>query len=91
MNDTLIEDGAVLDHVIVDKEVVIGRDAQVGGADDNTSNQRQPQRLNTGITLIGKRTRVPARICIGRNVEIGPDLNESSFPQDGVSSGATIT
>jgi glucose-1-phosphate adenylyltransferase len=90
MNDSVIGEGAVLDRVIVDKVVIIGSKACVGEGDGNTPNQRAPQRLNTGITAIGKRTRIPPGLRIGRNVEIGPRLTESDFPVDRVESGATI-
>lgn len=90
MNDSSIGAGAVLDRVIVDKHVVIGAEAQIGVDDDNTPNQLAPQHLSTGITVIGKRVQIPARISIGRNVEIGPNLPESAFAKEGVRSGATI-
>ncbi len=90
MTDTIIGEGAVLDRVVVDKKVVIGKNACVGEGDDNTPNQRAPERLNTGITIIGKRTHIPPGLHIGRNVEIGHHLSESSFPKDKIESGATI-
>ncbi len=90
MNDSVIGEGAVLDRVIVDKLVVVGTNACVGEGEDNTPNQRAPERLNTGITLIGRRTRIPPGLRIGRNVEIGPQLSESDFPLDRVESGATL-
>ena len=57
----LSSEGAVLDRVITDKAVSIGAGAHVGGGDDNTPNQELPTRLNTGITVIGKHTQIPAR------------------------------
>jgi glucose-1-phosphate adenylyltransferase len=91
MNDSVIGAGAVIDRAIVDKEVVVGDGARVGHGDDNTPNRHMPQRLNTGITLVGKRTRIPAHIEIGRNVEIGPDLTESAFAAASIASGETVT
>ncbi|MEP7199458.1 MAG: sugar phosphate nucleotidyltransferase [Chloroflexota bacterium] len=90
MNDTIIGAGAVLDRVIVDKQVVIGADAHIGDGDDNTPNRRAPQHLNAGITLIGKRARLPAGLRVGRNVEIGVNLDEGAFATTAVPSGATI-
>jgi glucose-1-phosphate adenylyltransferase len=90
MNDTVVGEGAVLDRVVVDKGVVIGSHAVLGEGDDNAPNRRAPQRLNTGVSIIGKRTRIPPGLHIGRNVEIGHHLPESRFPQDRVESGATI-
>ncbi len=90
MNDAQIGEGAVLDRVIVDKGVVIGNNACVGEGDDNVPNQRAPQRLNTGITVIGKRARIPAGLHIGRNVEVGPYVLESRFPVERLESGTTL-
>lgn len=90
MTDAIIGEGAVLDRVIVDKSVVVGNNACLGEGEDNTPNRLAPQRLNTGITAIGKRTRIPAGLHIGRNVEIGARLGESDFPDRRVESGATI-
>lgn len=90
MTDTLIGANAVLDHVITDKRVMIGEGAHLGDDHDTTPNQQAPQRLNTGITVIGKRTRIPAGISVGRNVEIYPDLPASIFPAQGVKSGETV-
>lgn len=91
MNDTIVGEGAIVDRVITDKGVIIGAGAQLGTDGDNTPNQLSPTRLNTGITVIGKRTRIPAGLTIGRNVEIFQNLPAAVFPKEGVKSGETIT
>jgi glucose-1-phosphate adenylyltransferase len=78
--DTVIEAGAVVDKCIVDKNVVIGRFAQVGYGADYT--QIKEIGLNTGITVIGKSTIIPPDIKIGRNVVVGSDLNDDRFQGD---------
>jgi glucose-1-phosphate adenylyltransferase len=92
MFDSVIEAGAVLDRVIVDKEAIIGRDAQVGLGDDLTvPNELEPGRLNTGITLVGKRAVVPEGARIGRNCRIDPDVSAQDFPRRGkVPTGGTV-
>ncbi|MBI4673829.1 MAG: glucose-1-phosphate adenylyltransferase subunit GlgD [Chloroflexi bacterium] len=90
MKDTYVGERAVVDRVIADKRVVVGAGAHVGDSDDNTPNQVSPTRLNTGITVIGKRTQIPPGIHIGRNVEINANLPASIFPTEGVKSGATV-
>ncbi len=90
MTDTIIRADAVLDRVVIDKKVVVGENAVIGEGDNNTPNQRAPQRLNTGISIVGKGTHIPAGLHIGRNVEIGHHLPEKCFPKDKVESGATI-
>ena len=38
-----------------------------------------PSRLNTGITLVGKRAIIPRGVRIGRNVRIGEDVRAVDF------------
>jgi glucose-1-phosphate adenylyltransferase len=90
MTDTVIGEGAVLDRCIVDKEVVIGPGAQLGVGDTSIPNMLEPTRLNTGITLLGRKARVPAGITIGRNVLIAPDVQERHFTSRDVSSGDAV-
>jgi glucose-1-phosphate adenylyltransferase len=90
MKDSHVGEGAIVDHVITDKRVVIGAGARVGDGEDNTPNQLSPNRLNTGITVIGKRAQIPPGLSIGRNVEINMNVPASVFPKEGVKSGETI-
>jgi glucose-1-phosphate adenylyltransferase len=90
MNDTTIRAGAVVDRCVLDKEIEIGPGAQVGVGVDLTPNQLEPANLDTGVTLIGKRARVPAGAVIGRNCRIDPDTEPEDFPELQVPSGATI-
>ena len=91
MNDTWIGPGAILDRVIVDKQVVIGAGAHVGVGDDLAApNKAQPDKLNTGVTVIGKSAHIPPGISIGRNVVVNADRDEGDFPKGEVASGETI-
>jgi len=91
MFDTLIRSGAVVDRAILDKEVVVGQGSIVGeGADFSTPNRQEPGRLNTGITVVGKRSVVPRGVRIGRNVKIGGDVRRSDFAARVVKSGSTV-
>lgn len=93
MNDTWIGPGAVLDRVIVDKEVVIGAGTKLGyGADFDTPNAEEPDKVNTGITVVGKGAHIPSGLHIGRNVVVRPGTDEEDFASFGenVPSGATV-
>lgn len=90
MGDTVIAEGAVVDRCIIDKQVFIGAGARVGYGDDNTPNLIEPRRVNTGLTLVGKNARVPAGVTIGRNVIVGPEVQEREFRGEWVPSGETV-
>ncbi|GIK42797.1 MAG: glucose-1-phosphate adenylyltransferase [Chloroflexota bacterium] len=90
MNDTVVNANAKIERAIVDKEVWIGEGAEIGYGVDNVPNRRHPERLNTGLTVIGKRARIPAGLKIGHNAIINPHANESHFQTDFVASGETV-
>jgi glucose-1-phosphate adenylyltransferase len=91
MNDTIIRAGAVIDHCILDKEIEIGAGTQVGAGDDLTPNRLEPANINTGITIVGKRARVPVGTIIGRNCCIEANTTPEDYDQLRVPSGATIS
>jgi glucose-1-phosphate adenylyltransferase len=90
-NDSVIEAGAIVDRAIIDKGVVIGSGAHVGAGDDNTSNTEMPERLNTGLTLIGRNGQVPPKMIVGRNVCVHPYSTHEDFgKRKKVPSGSSI-
>ena len=92
MFDAVIEAGASLDRAILDKECHIGPGARVGVGDDLRPNRDEPERLYAGITLVGKRARVPRGVEIGRNCRIDPGAIERDFDRRRrIRSGETIT
>jgi glucose-1-phosphate adenylyltransferase len=90
LNDTWIGPGAMIDTAILDAEVVVGPGAVVGFGDDRSPNHQQPDRLNTGITVVGERARIPGGVRLGRNVLVHPDRTEGDFPEVLVPSGETV-
>jgi len=91
MFDAVVGEGAVLDRAIVDKEARIGPGARVGVGDDLRPNVHEPERLYAGITLVGKRARVPRGVEIGRNCRIDPGATERDFARRRrIRSGETV-
>jgi glucose-1-phosphate adenylyltransferase len=91
MFDARIGPGATLDRVIVDKESYVGADALVGHGDDLRPNRDEPERLSAGITLVGKRARIPRGVQIGRNCRIDPGVTERDFGRRRrIASGQTV-
>ncbi|TVR73184.1 MAG: glucose-1-phosphate adenylyltransferase [Sphaerobacteraceae bacterium] len=90
MTDSVIGPGAVLDRVIIDKQVTVGAHAYLGYGDDYTINRLEPNRLNTGITIVGRKSEIPPGTRAGRNVLIGTDVTHSDFEEADIPSGETI-
>lgn len=88
--DTVIGAGSVVDRSILDKEVVIGKNSRIGYGDDMTPNRQEPSRLDSGITLVGKRSCLPDNLTVGRNCKIGTDLRPQDFTSDNLASGETV-
>jgi glucose-1-phosphate adenylyltransferase len=91
MNDTVVRVGAVVDRCVLDKEIEIGANAQVGVGDEDTPNELEPANINTGITIVGKRASIPASASIGRNCRIDPSTSKEDYDQLEVPSGGTIS
>ncbi len=89
-DDTRIEAGAVIDRSIIDKEVIIGRNCEIGHGDDWSANQERPDIVSCGITIVGKRARVPDGIRVGRNCVIGPGVAVPHDPGEYIRSGTTF-
>jgi glucose-1-phosphate adenylyltransferase len=90
MFDTEIGPGAIVDRTILDKECVVGADARIGDGRVLRPNRSEPERLFSGLTLIGKQARIPARARIGRNCRIDPYVTEADFPRRRVAAGDTV-
>lgn len=88
--DCVIGSGSVIDRAILDKEVIVGKNCTIGYGDTTIANKQEPTRLDTGITLIGKRAHLPDSLKVGRNCKIGTDLRPEDFPSDTISSGETV-
>lgn len=90
LNDTWIGPGAIIEKSIIDTNVVIGGGAVVGTGDDNTANHQMPEKLNTGINVIGADSVLPIGVKLGRNVLVNSNATEDDFPDKDVASGTTI-
>ncbi|MBN1375764.1 MAG: glucose-1-phosphate adenylyltransferase [Dehalococcoidia bacterium] len=89
-DDVTIGRGSIVEKSIIDKQVWVSRGCHIGMGDDYTPNKEEPEHLNTGITLLGKGSRIPAEVMIGRNCKIEPWVEASDFSSKSISSGETI-
>jgi len=90
LNNCWIGRDAVLDRAILDKNVFVGHGARVGHGDDLTPNARCPEHLSSGLTIVGKGTRLPEGLVVGHNCRIAPDLVEREFTAAQLPSGACL-
>jgi glucose-1-phosphate adenylyltransferase len=90
MFDSVIRTGAIVDRAIIDKEVTVGQGAIVGVGGDDTPNRREPTRLHTGISVIGKQSVIPRGTRIGRNVRVGCNVRSTDYPGRLVKSGGSV-
>jgi glucose-1-phosphate adenylyltransferase len=80
MHDTRVSPGARLTRAIVDKSVIIGADARVGGASEAAD----------GLCVIGKGSMVPARARIGPRTLIEIGVSARDYPGGDVAPGSVI-
>lgn len=86
----LVQSGAVVDRSILDKEVTVGRGAVIGEGDSGIPNHERPDIVNAGITIVGKRVIVPDGLRVGRNVVIGPGVQDELLDRQRLESGASV-
>ena len=90
MHNTHIKKGSIIDKAIIDKNVVVGENAHVGYGDDIIPNKNMPDKLNTGLTVIGKGSQIPDNIKIGRNVIIESRMSARKLKVAEIPSGETV-
>jgi glucose-1-phosphate adenylyltransferase len=89
-DDVRVATGAIIERSIIDKQVYVGKNAYVGYGDDYTPNRERPDIVYAGITVVGKRAKLPAYIRVGRNVVIGPGVTAHGLDDNYIPSGSTL-
>ncbi|MGE5175248.1 MAG: glucose-1-phosphate adenylyltransferase family protein [Hyphomicrobiales bacterium] len=90
MGESWIGPSATLDRAILDKRVHVGRGAHVGHGDVTRPNRSCPEHLSSGLTIVGKATRLPEGIVVGRNARLAPDLTEEDFRTRAIECGDAV-
>ena len=90
MGETWVGPQAEIHKAILDKRVHVGPRARVGFGTDFTPNRSCPEHLSSGITIVGKETRIPEGTTIGRNCRVSAKLIEEDFPDDVIPSGGVM-
>lgn len=89
MDDSSVGGSSVVDHAILDKEVVIAEECHIGFGSDYQPNRNDPS-INSGVTIIGKGARIPTGTKIGHNCIIFGNTLEDDFPSQEIESGQTL-
>jgi len=90
LNNCVLGPHSMVDYSIMDKDVTVGAGTHIGFGDNFQISRREPKVANTGISIIGKRARVPAGVKVGRNCIIYNGIAEDDFPGSDIQSGETI-
>jgi glucose-1-phosphate adenylyltransferase len=86
-HDCVIEKGAEIRNAIIDKAVVVGSGARIGDGDPRVPNRLQPSYLDFGITLVGKKTIIPAGISVGTNCLVAGTFEQGLVPREDIGDG----
>lgn len=89
-NNTIIKKDSVIDRAIIDKDVIIEKNCRIGVGDDYSPNKEEPNKLYTGINLIGKYAFVPEGTFIERNCRIMSRVANEDYDTRRIKSGETI-
>lgn len=79
MQDTVVSAKARLFRVIADKNARFGEGVIAGGVEADEPNEKYPEHLYSGLTVIGKRADIPAGVQIAANTIVEPLASASSF------------
>lgn len=91
MNDTWIGPGAYVENAVLDKSVVIGAGSHVGSRGKCEPNADYPDKLHSGISVVGKDSFIPPGLHIGGNVLVGSNVDAEDFTVcEGILESATI-
>lgn len=89
MSNTVVGSGCQIDKTIISEDAYVG-DGVVIGKGENVISKEYPDLYNTGITVIGEKTKVPDGVSIGKNCALYGHLSHEDFPNNALSSGGSI-
>ena len=89
-HDCMISRGAVVRDSILDKEVRVGAGAVIGVGDKSVKNRYQPEYINFGTTLVGKRTRIWSNMRVGCNCIVSGSPFTGYIPRRNIEDGESL-
>jgi glucose-1-phosphate adenylyltransferase len=91
MHRSVINDGACLNHTILDKDVWVGADSQIGWESPMEEDMTKTSFKENILTVVGKGAIIPANVHIGQNCTIEPFVKETDFLKTEIPSGSFVT
>jgi glucose-1-phosphate adenylyltransferase len=79
LSETVIEPGAVIERSILDKRVQVGRNARIGSIPELHADEEETE-LDLKITMVGKKSMIPAEHIIEAGAVIATDVTLSDYP-----------
>ncbi len=89
MGGSVIGENTVIDRCIIDEKAEIGDNVQMG-VGENVPNEVKPNVYNTGISVVGGRTKVPSDIVIGKNCVVYGNTVKEDYPNGWLESGKVV-
>jgi glucose-1-phosphate adenylyltransferase len=89
MHDTWIGPGAVVVNAIVDKNVIVGKDSEVGEPQSAEPAESEQEGIS-GLVVVGKGARIPEKVRLRRDCTVYPWVQEDDFPARDVPPGSVI-
>jgi glucose-1-phosphate adenylyltransferase len=80
----------MINKTIIDKNVEIKENVQIGSGSDFTVNSDAKTTLENGLNLIAKDITIAKNIKINRNCRINRNINIDEFENNEVKSGTTV-
>ncbi len=90
MHDSRIQKNSQIDFSIIDKNCIIEENGAVGFGEACDPNEKNPDHLNSGISVIGKDCVLPRGLKVGKNCIIHPHVKANHFHTSQIKSGSTI-
>ncbi|MFQ5750621.1 MAG: glucose-1-phosphate adenylyltransferase family protein [bacterium] len=90
MHDTQIQKGARVQKSILDKKVIVAKNAILGTGSEKVANKEKPHHLSCGLIVVGKGAEIPSDFQIGKNCILQPELKADDYPDTVIAPGETI-
>lgn len=90
MFDTTIKNGTKINKTILDTDICIGQNCQIGRVNGTVEKPKSDLIKIDGITVVGQHVKIPSNMVIGENCIINPNKTEIDFKERHIPSGILL-